>query len=159
MNRTTTILLILLVLLAGAAAYLLYFDRPAPGGEKLSDADVRALVLRVGRHLIIATDTLPTVATITDARQLAASDRFFSDSRDGDQLLIYSDRAVLYRPSSDILVNVGPVVVPPAVTPAPLPAPVPTASSTASSTTLSSTSSATISSSTAPTEAASSSTP
>ena len=64
---------------------------------------------KVGKHIILPQTETPTLATIEDAEALAKEQPFFSNANNGDKVLIYSDRALIYSPDRDVLVNVGPV--------------------------------------------------
>ena len=76
--------------------------------------EVERIVEAVGRHILLPENETPLVATITDAATLAQEQPFYVGSVDGDQLLIYGEslRAIVYSPSRNIIVNVGPVELP-----------------------------------------------
>lgn len=79
-------------------------------GEKLSDEQVSALITRVGRFLILPAGEKPSVAAISDAATLASRQSFYQDAKDGDILLVYTSKAIIYDAAADKLVNVGPIV-------------------------------------------------
>lgn len=68
------------------------------------------LLAKVGK-LIVLPNEKPTFATVLDAKKLIAEQSFYVGAENGDQLLIYekAQKAILYSPSRNILVNVGPV--------------------------------------------------
>ena len=111
------IILILLVLGAGGAAYW-YFDRDGKAGgvslndlppqPQLSPEEIQDVLQTVDRHIVLPPGE-PLIATVQDAASLKKLQPFFDSSENGDQLLVYPDRAFLYRPSADKLINVGPV--------------------------------------------------
>ena len=78
--------------------------------ETLSDEQVTALVAEVSK-LIYVPDEQPSVATVTDADTLKATQPFFKDASDGDRLLIFPQaaKAVIYSEQEQRLVNVGPI--------------------------------------------------
>ena len=53
----------------------------------------------------------PVVGTVNDANSLAEQQKFFINSQNGDKVLIYQDKAIIYRPSENKLINVGPVYI------------------------------------------------
>jgi hypothetical protein len=61
--------------------------------------------------MILPGGETPTVGTITNASALSKTQPFFKDALDGDKVLVYAQaqKAILYSPSRDILVNVGPI--------------------------------------------------
>lgn len=97
----------ILVLAGGiAAGGYIYVHQP---GDITNIKEVEA---RVARHLILPTDETPALATVTDTSKLA-NNKFLGQGKNGDKILIYAKwrRAVLYRPSTDRIVDVGPVDV------------------------------------------------
>ena len=78
----------------------------AESAQELAD-----IIARTGRHLLIPEGDEPTLATITDAQALASQQSFFRNAVNGDKLLIFpkANQAVIYSPSRDVLVNVGPI--------------------------------------------------
>ncbi|MBI5357887.1 hypothetical protein HZB74_03515 [Candidatus Saccharibacteria bacterium] len=52
----------------------------------------------------------PTIATVQDVSKLQ-NQAFFKNAQNGDKVLIYSQakKAILYRPSTDKIIEVGPV--------------------------------------------------
>lgn len=82
----------------------------APGANTLKEtADI---IDRVGKLTELPNET-PTVATISDVSKLA-SQPFFAKAQNGDKVLIYTNakRAILYRPSTNKIIEIGPVNFP-----------------------------------------------
>ncbi len=83
-----------------------------PGAPKNAQEDLKQLVDKVKRHIMCKTGEMPTVATIQDVALLKKNNpAFYKDAMNGDRLLIWSDKAVLYSPSKDIILSVLPVTV------------------------------------------------
>jgi len=103
-----TLIIVIVLILAGAWYYFDYSksktEEPIAGEENLT-----ALIEQVGRHIVLDEEEAPMIATIQDADALAEQQAFYSGARDGDKLLIYPTRAIIYDPIRDILVNVGPI--------------------------------------------------
>lgn len=116
-NHLIIIVLILIILAGGGAAYW-YFDRAGGAGgvslnglppqEQLSPKEIQDILKTIGRHIVLPPGE-PLIATIQDAEALKKVQPFFGLSQNGDQLLVYPDKAFIYRPSEDKLINVGPV--------------------------------------------------
>jgi hypothetical protein len=66
------------------------------------------LIAAVGKHILLK-DEEPTIATVRDVESLKRQQPFFDDAYNNDRLLIFSDKAIIYRESADIIVSVGPV--------------------------------------------------
>lgn len=70
------------------------------------------LVGRVGKLILLPTDEKPTVIAVKDASKLR-SQQFYANAQNGDVTLVYPrhHKAILYRPSRNIIVNVATVTV------------------------------------------------
>lgn len=79
------------------------------GQQELNKKEVDKVVEAVGKLIILPTDQQPTVATIQDVVALAKEQPFFNGAENGDKLLFYQDKAIIYSVKNDKLVNVGPV--------------------------------------------------
>lgn len=80
--------------------------------EKVAEEQVSSLVAKVGKLISLPTDEQPTVATVQDKEKLKEQ-AFFAGAENGDKLLIYTkaQKAIIYRESTDSLVNVGPLTL------------------------------------------------
>lgn len=64
------------------------------------------IIKKVQRHIIIDTQETPTIATVQDPEALKInSPQLFRLIEIGDKLVVYSDRIIIYRPNTDIIVN------------------------------------------------------
>ncbi len=89
--------------------YAQYQDiRNNPG--KVGQEEVQKLVAQVSKLIVLPTDELPTVATVTDPEQLK-SQPFFVNATKGDKVLIYTNarKAVLYDPAQNRIIEVAPI--------------------------------------------------
>jgi len=77
--------------------------------EELLKAENDALIKAVGGLIELPQDEEPVIGTVQDAAQLAQDQKFFTNAENGDKVLIYKDKAIIYRPSIKKLINVGPV--------------------------------------------------
>jgi len=88
-------------------------QKPMPKVVALTADDITTLIAKVGRHIVIKADEKPTVATIQDAGILRTQNPdFYKDAKNGDRLLIWSDKAVLYSTTQDKILSVLPIRIP-----------------------------------------------
>jgi len=77
--------------------------------QETYEEEALSIISEVKKLIVLPEERVPEVATIQNAQALSSQQPFFNDAKDGDVLLIYQDRAIIFRPSESILVNVGPV--------------------------------------------------
>lgn len=72
--------------------------------------EVKTLVYQVGKLIELPANETPTVATVTDIIKLK-DQPFFTKAKNGDKVLIYTQakKAILYRPSTNKVIDVAPV--------------------------------------------------
>lgn len=114
--------LALLVVAAGGAAaysYSLYQKSQAEvqrlqNPQEIAKADIAKVVESVKNLMELPSDEQPTIATVVDAGKLK-DQPFFVRSENGDKLLIYTQarKAILYRPTTNKVVEVAPVNIGP----------------------------------------------
>ena len=104
------ILIILVIALGLTSAYFYKKSKSVDGTDQASQAEVKSLIEKVSRILVVPTDETPTVATVSDPDALKGQ-AFFADAKKGDKVLIYSNakKAVLYDPVQDKIVTVAPL--------------------------------------------------
>lgn len=97
-------------------------------GTAAAQAEVDALTAQVGKLINLPTDEKPTVATVTDASKVK-DQSFFKNAQNGDKVFIYqkAQKAILYRPSENRIIEVGAVNINQATPSTPVPSGLPTA--------------------------------
>ncbi|MBA3757568.1 hypothetical protein H0X09_01770 [Candidatus Saccharibacteria bacterium] len=124
--------IIILVLLLGLAALGWQYNQTREENKKLSDPQVAVrrdadeLKAKVGM-LVELPDEQPTIATVSDTSKLQ-SQQFFAKAQNGDKVLIFTNakRAVLYRPSTNKVIEYAPVNIGNNTEQTPTPTPIPT---------------------------------
>ena len=108
--------IIIISILIGGGIYL-YINNSGgtlPGQSQNQNTDATAeakeLVEKVGRLYELPPNEVPTIATVSDVSKLAEQE-FFQKAQNGDKVLIFTQakKAILYRPSTDKIIEVGPV--------------------------------------------------
>jgi len=110
-------LLSVILLFAGGIVYLISVNQSLKDASKqiqLMEESAVELVAELGTHIILPKDQEPSVATVVNVEKLRESNaEFYRDAQNGDYLVLYEDRAILYRDPEQLIVNVGGVVVTP----------------------------------------------
>lgn len=76
------------------------------GVTQVSPDDPKLVVERVGKHLLLPKEE-PQVVTVTNVEILKREQPFFTLAQNGDKLLVYASKVVLYRPTEDKVVDVA----------------------------------------------------
>lgn len=95
------------------AGYFYYELRKARQNPQIqSQKEVKNLVSRVGRIVVLPEGETPTVATVSDPEVLK-NQSFFSRAEKDDKVLIYSEskKAILYRPSINKIIEMAPLSI------------------------------------------------
>ncbi|HYD35106.1 MAG TPA: LytR C-terminal domain-containing protein [Vitreimonas sp.] len=114
-------LFLILVVALAATAYLYYQTRQEityltteAGQQEMARREVEAVTSRL-KKLTILPEEDPVVATILDPDYLASQSAFYQKSEKGDKLVVYpqAQKAYIYSPGRDLIVNAGPLIVQP----------------------------------------------
>ncbi len=72
--------------------------------------DGKETVAKVSKLISLPADEEPTIAVISDITRLQ-DQPFFANGQNGDKVLIYTKakKALLYRPTTNLIIEVGPV--------------------------------------------------
>lgn len=81
--------------------------------EKQAQEEVKKLVEKVGKLILLPQDEEPTIITITD-KEKVKSQPFFAKAENGNKVLVYNQakKAFLYDPEEDKIIEVGPLILP-----------------------------------------------
>lgn len=103
----------IIVLLAAAAGYFYWqYTTIRNNPNIVADQNTTRLTSEVGKLYDLPTNEKPSVAQISDKSKLG-SQPFFANAQNGDYILIYTKNklALVYRESSNKIINVGPVSI------------------------------------------------
>ncbi len=70
-----------------------------------------AILAKVRTLMDVPADPAPTVATITDVDSLRKTNDFYKKASNGDNIIVTQDRAILYDPVKNIIIDVVPVQI------------------------------------------------
>lgn len=107
-------LIVLLALVFSIFMFVQYRDAKAKLQPTNQNNRVLTTVQKVGKIMVLPAGQPSTVATVKDVSKLR-QEAFYANAQNGDILLVYSNakKAILYRPSTNQIVNVAPVTVTP----------------------------------------------
>lgn len=73
--------------------------------------DVGVITKRVSRHVVLPEGETPALLTVTDSSALTTA--FLKQTKNDDKVLVYqkNKKAIIYRPSVDRIIDVGPVSI------------------------------------------------
>lgn len=98
--------------LLGSVASAVFYYRKYQTSLKSQKAltEIEEIVRKVSRLMELPAGETPTLATVSDKRQLQ-NQNFFQKAENGDRILVYSQakRAILYRPSIDKIIDLAPI--------------------------------------------------
>jgi hypothetical protein len=104
--------LLFLIILAGLiySQYQLYILKNPNYQQKLQ-ADKNEMILKkAGALMILPSGSPKQILYIQDADKIKAQQPFFKDAMNDDAVLVYKDIAIIYSPSRNKIINVGPIV-------------------------------------------------
>ena len=77
---------------------------------ELSAREIRDVSAKISKLIVLPTDELPTLATVSDPEKLK-DQPFFANAKTGFKVLVYSkaQKAILYDPTTNKIVEVAPI--------------------------------------------------
>jgi hypothetical protein len=86
------------------------------GQQEVAKQEIQAIVEKVKTHMELPEGEDPAMATVLNAESLASEQPFYKDATNGDKVIVYqkANKAILYNPEKDIVVNVDDFVIAPA---------------------------------------------
>lgn len=74
--------------------------------------EIQDIVSYLGKFMDLPTNETPTMATVTDKTKLQ-DQSFFKNAENGDKVIAYvnAKKAILYRPSTKKVIDVGPIYI------------------------------------------------
>ncbi len=107
---------VVLLLALGLAGYFFIKYQNISQREKVAGAttEVTKTIEAISKLIELPQGEQPTLATVSDKSKLEGQS-FFTQAENGDKVLIYTNakKAILYRPSTNKIVEVGPVNIEP----------------------------------------------
>jgi hypothetical protein len=114
-NKLIIIAFAALFVVLAAIPSVYYYSKYQTLSKKVQEStgqdDVKALVAKVSRHVLLPEGEVPTVLTVTD-KEKSTSKQFFANAKNGDKVLVYMNakKAFLYDTVFDRILEIGPVL-------------------------------------------------
>lgn len=71
----------------------------------------KQVLAKVRKHFALPEEPEPTVATIVDIEKLRERNVFYRKAENGHHLILTANRAILYDPKKDVIIDVAPVQI------------------------------------------------
>lgn len=117
LDNQKIVLAVLGVLVVGLAATSVIFYKRANeltvNPQKVSQEENQKIIDAIGKLVLLPEGEVPTIATVTDPTKLKSQQAFFARAVEGDKVLIYTSalKAIMYRPSTNKIVEIAPLVI------------------------------------------------
>ena len=114
--KTIAPIVAIILILAGIGGTYYFYTQNKKSQALLKDptavqqAETKEILKKLSEFMVLPTDEEPNVATVLDVNQLK-DQPFFAQAQNGDKVIIYAkaDKAILYRPATNKIVNVSSV--------------------------------------------------
>lgn len=111
-------ILLVVVLGAGIGGTMYYKNRaekvesdPTSVQKEKNQAETDRVLTKLKAALLVTETDAPTVARVEDPAKLKASNEtFYKDIQQGDYLVIFPKRAIVYRESNNQIINIAPII-------------------------------------------------
>ena len=111
--QSVMMFLFLLFIISFTVAILYYKEASnlKKNPEKVAEEEIKEIVEKVSKHMILPEGEIPTAAVVSDPDILKKDQPFFNNAKKGDRVLIYANalKAILYNPELDKIVEVSPL--------------------------------------------------
>jgi hypothetical protein len=102
------LIFVLVTAVAVYSSYQLYILKKPNYQQEMAQKQTQKIITAVSDLIEIPTDT-PQVATVADVDTLKKTQPFFEKAQNGDQVLVFQNEAILYRPTANKIINVAAV--------------------------------------------------
>lgn len=116
MIKKSIIGFIIMIVVAGSLGSSAYFykqyDKIKKNPNIVAQEEAKSLTGKVGKLMVLPTDEAPSIATVVDKDKLK-DQPFFKNTLKDDKILIYTKakKAILYRPSTNKIIEFAPLAV------------------------------------------------
>lgn len=102
-----------LLIAIGTSGYFYYqYQQIKKNPQQAGQKEANSVVQKISKYMDLPKDEQPTLATVTDTNKLK-NQAFFTKAINGDKLLIFTKakKAILYRPSTERVIEFAPLIM------------------------------------------------
>ncbi len=115
-KRLLSIILIIVIFIVGVGAGYSVYNRLIEKGNidtnTVEQKEVEKIIDELGDIILLSDKETPTVAKLVDISELKKENEiFYENAKEGDLMIIYSDKAIIFRREEKKIVNVAPVYI------------------------------------------------
>jgi len=112
-NKFQLLILLAIIILAGWTGWTSWQNKKIKQSQEViidqNQYLLSDILSKVKQHVELP-DDMPLMAVIDNASALKSDQAFYAEAQNDDILLIFTDKAIIYRPDADLVVNIGQVV-------------------------------------------------
>ena len=116
MNRPVNLILVIVTAASLVVAGYFYTEmnrikaNPQAVMATVAANELKEVMAKVGRLVVLPADEEPTLATVADPEKLK-DQPFFTNAKTGDKVLVYNkaQKAILYDPVQDKIIEIAPI--------------------------------------------------
>lgn len=115
-TKTKVFVALIIAILVGSGIFFYHkyqdaIANPQAQLEQNNNSETKSVVESLGKILLLPGDKQPTVAKVEDVEKLKKSNgTFYKDISKDDYLVLYTDRAIIYRKKENKIINIAPIV-------------------------------------------------
>ena len=116
-KKNILILIVFLLLISlGITGYLYRTEKiKSSNPAQLIEENTQKVIDNASELMILPENEKPTIATIIDIEKLRSDNpEFYKNAENGDKLLIYPQKAIIYSEKKNIIINVASIIRQPA---------------------------------------------
>lgn len=114
-TKKNLLTLLFIVLSTGLIYFFVQYKKLSKSPAEVAKEKTTAVIKQISALAVVPSDPNAVLANVTDVTKLK-DQAFFADAQNGDEIVIFPSamRAVLYRPSINKIINIGPLSSSPA---------------------------------------------
>lgn len=116
-NNLLAIMLVVIVFVVGLVTGMVVIEQDfidvsdtIIGNSDKTDVKDESIETKLGKLIFLNPNEEASVATLVDIESLKETNpEFYKDAEVDDKLIVFSDKAIIYRESEDLIINVVPI--------------------------------------------------